>query len=59
MKKTNGLITIKIKFLEIEEDMDVYIVENEDFDDFMIGLDMIKKFRLTQNEKLEIEQGKK
>lgn len=42
VKKTNGLITIKIKIFEIEEDMDVYIIENEDFDDFMIGLDMIK-----------------
>jgi len=38
--------------------MDVFIVKNEDFEDFIIGLDMIKKFRLTQNENLEIKQMK-
>lgn len=59
VKKTSGLVTIRIKVFEIEEEMDVYIVENEDFDDFMIGLDMIKKFRLTQNENLQIEQKQK
>ena len=56
VKKTDGLITIKIKIFEIEEEMDVYIIKEEDFDDFIIGLDMIKKFRLTQNENLKIEQ---
>ena len=43
--KTDGLITIKIKIFKIEEEMDVYIIK-EDFGDFIIGLDMIKKFRL-------------
>lgn len=38
--------------------MDVFIVENEDFEDFIIGLDMIKEFKLIQNENLEIEQIK-
>ena len=59
VKKTDGLITIKIKIFEIEEEMDVYIIKEEDFDDFIIGLDMIKKFRLTQNENLKIEQKNK
>lgn len=58
VKKTDGLITIKIKIFDLEEEVDVYIVENEDFDDFIIGLDMIKKFKLTQNEDLQIEQKK-
>ena len=59
VKKTDGLITIKIKIFEIEGEMDVYIIKEEDFDDFIIGLDMIKKFRLTQNENLKIEQKNK
>lgn len=58
VKKTDGLITIKIKIFDLEEDVDVYVVQNEDFDDFIIGLDMIKKFKLTQNEDLQIEQKK-
>ncbi|CAB3256939.1 unnamed protein product [Arctia plantaginis] len=57
-KKMDGLITIKIKIFDLEEEVDVYIVENEDFEDFIIGLNMIKKFRLTQNENLQIEQKK-
>lgn len=56
VKKTDGLITIKIKIFDLEEDVDVYVVENNDFVDFIIGLDMIKKFKLTQNEDLQIEQ---
>lgn len=58
VKKTDGLITIKIKIFDLEDEVDVYIVENEDFDDFIIGLDIIKKFKLTQNEDLQIEQKK-
>jgi len=56
VKKTNGLITIKIKIFEIEEKIDVHIVENEHCDDFLIGLDTIKKFKLIQKEDLRIEQ---
>ena len=53
------MIILKITNFEIEEEVDVYILEKEDFEDFIIGLDMIKKFSLTQNEKLEIEQKNK
>ena len=49
VKKTDDLITIRIQIFETEEEMEVYIIEEEDLDDFMIGLDMINKFRLTQN----------
>lgn len=54
---TKGLITIKVKMFDTEKEMDVYIVE-EDFQDFIIGLDMIKLFKLIQNENLEISQKK-
>ena len=50
------MITTKIKIFEIEEKIDVFIIKEEDFDDFIIGLDMIKEFSLTQNENLKIEQ---
>lgn len=41
--KTNGLTNIKI--FEIEKNVDVYIIENKNFQcEFLIGLDMIKAF---------------
>lgn len=55
--KTNGLIKIKAKILNMEDYINVFIMDSENFKyDFLIGLDCIKKFRLIQNEKLEIEQ---
>lgn len=56
--QTKGLITIKVKIFEKEEYTDVFIVERDDFEDFIIGLDMIKKFTLIQNENLQISQKK-
>lgn len=57
--KSDQLIKIKVKILNIEEYIDVFIINNENFNyDFLIGLDCIKKFKLIQNEKLEIEQKK-
>lgn len=48
VKKTTGLTTIKIKILDIEENVDVHIIDGEEFKyDFLIGLDMIKQFRLV------------
>lgn len=55
---TKGLITIKIRIFDIEKEMDVYIVEEKNFQDFIIGLDMIKTFKLIQNEELQISQKK-
>lgn len=46
MTHTKGLITTKVKIFDIEEYIDVFIVEKEDFEDFLIGLDIIKKFKL-------------
>lgn len=59
VKHTDGLVTIKIKILDIEGEVDVYIVEREDFEDFIIGLDMIPLFKLRLNERLEISQKRK
>lgn len=51
------MTTIKIKVFKIEENVDVYIVDSKDFKyDFLIGLDLIKKFKLIQNEDLKITQ---
>lgn len=54
--QTKGLVTIKVKIFEKEEYMDVFIVERDDFEDFLIGLDIIKKFKLIQDENLQISQ---
>lgn len=57
VKKTKGMINIKIKIFDIEENMDVYIIDEENFkNEFLIGLDIIKQFKLTQNEDLKISQ---
>lgn len=53
---TKGLTKIKLRIFNIEKEIDVFIVENEDFHDFLIGLDTIKEFRLRQNENLIISQ---
>lgn len=56
--QTIGLVTIKVKIFEKEEYIDVFIVARDDFEDFLIGLDIIKKFKLIQDEKLQISQKK-
>lgn len=57
VNKTEGMTTIKIKIFNIEEELDVFIINNKNLNyDFLIGLDSIKKFKLTHNEELKIEQ---
>lgn len=57
VNKTDGMIKIKAKILDIENIIDVFVVNNENFNyDFLIGLDCIKIFKLSQNERLEITQ---
>lgn len=53
---TKGLTRLKLKIFKIEKKIDVFIVENEDFHDFLIGLDIIKEFKLRQDENLSISQ---
>ena len=55
---TKGLVTMKIKIFDMEEYIDVFIIERDDFEDFLIGLDIIKKFRLIQDENLQISRKK-
>lgn len=57
VNETEGMITITAKILDIEHKIDVFIVNNKNFNyELLIGLDCIKKFKLTQNEDLKIEQ---
>lgn len=57
VKKTEGMITIKIKIFNIEKVMNVLMIDKENFQyDFLIGLDTIKEFQLIQDENLEIRQ---
>lgn len=57
VKKTSGLTTLKIKIFELEKNADVYIIDEPNFKyDFLIGLDLIKDFKLIQNEDLQITQ---
>lgn len=57
VKKTSGLTNLKIKIFELEQNVDVYIIDEKNFKyDFLIGLDMIKMFKLIQNEDLTITQ---
>jgi len=51
---TNGLVRIRIKIFNIEKEVDIYVVERENFEDFIIGLDLIPMFKLRLNEDLEV-----
>lgn len=54
------MTTIKIKIFDIEKNADVYIIDGEEFKyDFLIGLDIIKQFKLVQDEHLNITQKRK
>lgn len=56
MKKAEGLTTLKIKIFKIEKEVDIYIIDGYKYD-FLIGLDMIKEFRLSQDINLKISQN--
>lgn len=57
-EKSKGIVTLKIKIYNIEKVMDIFVVDNENFNyDFLIGLDCIKNFKLIQNEDLKITQN--
>jgi len=57
VKKTNGMVKIKIKIFEMEENVNVFVINKQNFNyDFLIGLDIIQKFKLIQNEELKIAQ---
>jgi len=51
------LTKVKIKIYKIEKVVDVFIIDKQNFKyDFLIGLDIIKEFKLIQNEDLQITQ---
>lgn len=57
VKKTKGLVTIKIKIFNLEKKINVYVIDGRNFKyDFLIGLDIIKEFNLIQDENLKITQ---
>lgn len=57
VKKTTGMVTLKAKIFNMEETINVFVIDKENFNyDFLIGLDCIKKFGLTQDENLKITQ---
>ena len=54
---TRGRVKLKLKIGETEESIEAYAVKNDNFTyDLLLGLDSIRKFRLTQDEKLCIRQ---
>lgn len=56
-KRTKGIVKINVKIFEIQEETDLLVIDEENFDyDVLIGLDMIKKFKLSQDENLNIAQ---
>lgn len=56
-KKTKGIVRINVQIFETEEESDLVVIDEENFDhDVLIGLDMIKKFKLIQDENLKITQ---
>lgn len=57
VKKSIGIIKLKLKIFELEKNMNVFVIDEENFDyDFLIGLDCIKSFQLIQDTNLDIAQ---
>lgn len=60
MAKTEGIVKISIKIYNLEEDFQFFIVKEDVIDcEFLLGLDLIKKFKLCQDENLIISQKQK
>lgn len=58
VKKTNGLVNLKIRIHKIEKEVNVFVINEKNFNyDFLIGLDLIKSFKLKQDEELKITQS--
>lgn len=50
VKKMNGMVKLKIKMYNIEEIMNIFIEGHKNLNNnFLIGLDCIKKFKLFQD----------
>lgn len=54
---TQSRAKLRMKINKVEQDIDVYVIRNNNFSyDLLLGLDAIKKFRLLQDESLNIYQ---
>lgn len=54
---TCGRAIVKIKIGDLEEHLNVHVIKSDRFSyDLLLGLDAIKKFKLIQDEELEIHQ---
>jgi hypothetical protein len=54
---TGNRTKLRSRINEVDEELDVYVIRNNNFSyDLLLGLDAIRKFRLIQNEKLDIFQ---
>lgn len=57
VKKTSGMVTLNVKILDVEKETNIFVIDKDNFDyDFLIGLDCIKNFYLSQDENLQISQ---
>lgn len=58
VKKSIGMVTLRIKIFEIEKHVNIFVIDEDNFDyDFLVGLDCIQKLHLTQSENLNITQN--
>ena len=54
-----GMAKIRVKIFDISRTVFVFVLDNLDFShEFLIGLDLIKAFKLCQDENLNIFQRK-
>lgn len=55
--KSNGKIRIRLRIGKIEDTIEAHVIKNDKFQyDLLIGLDSIRRFKLCQDENLQIHQ---
>lgn len=57
VKRTRGIVSLTAKIFNVEKEINVFVIDKETFDyDFLVGLDCIRSFYLSQDENLIISQ---
>lgn len=57
VQESNNKVSLVMKIHKIEKEVEAYIIKNDNFSyDILLGLDVIKKFKLLQNDDLNIFQ---